>query len=188
MCAADYVVSSYIPTLSALTRTRRDWIPIPKTQLAALIVCETSPGKIAAKQLLHAADEVRAVRSCFGAARAKILNELSTHTTLSELRSMLRETPAHMLHLACHSIQDADPLKSAILLQDGRLSIEDVMQLDLPHGVLAFLSACETAKGDRNAPDQAVHLAASMLFCGFRSVIATMWSVSGIYFDFHHPC
>jgi CHAT domain-containing protein len=41
--------------------------------------------------------------------------------------------------------------------------------------MFAFLSACETAKGDRSQPDQAVHLAASLLFCGFRSVIATMW-------------
>jgi CHAT domain-containing protein len=41
--------------------------------------------------------------------------------------------------------------------------------------VLAFLSACRTAQGDANAPDQAVHLAASMLFCGFWSVIGTMW-------------
>jgi hypothetical protein len=40
--------------------------------------------------------------------------------------------------------------------------------------MLAFLSACQTAKGDEDMPDQAVHLAASMLFCGFKSVIATM--------------
>jgi CHAT domain-containing protein len=60
-------------------------------------------------------------------------------------------------------------------MQDGRLAIEDMLQMNLPQGVLAYLSACQTAKGDRNAPDQAVHLAASMLFCGFRSVVGTMW-------------
>lgn len=38
-----------------------------------------------------------------------------------------------------------------------------------------LLSACETATGDSEQPDQAVHLAAAMLFVGFRSVIATMW-------------
>jgi hypothetical protein len=61
-------------------------------------------------------------------------------------------------------------------MNDGKLTIESVLQLDLPQAVLAYLSACQTAKGDRSAPDQAVHLAASMLFCGFRSVIGTMWS------------
>jgi CHAT domain-containing protein len=45
----------------------------------------------------------------------------------------------------------------------------------LKRASLAFLSACQTAKGDQNQPDQAVHLAASFLFCGFKSVIATMW-------------
>jgi CHAT domain-containing protein len=60
-------------------------------------------------------------------------------------------------------------------MQDGGFSIQDLIELNLPHAVLAYLSACETAKGDERAPDQAVHLAASMLFCGFRSVIATMW-------------
>jgi CHAT domain-containing protein len=49
------------------------------------------------------------------------------------------------------------------------------MELDLKHAHLAFLSACETAKGDRAQPDQAIHLAATMLFVGFRSIIGTMW-------------
>jgi CHAT domain-containing protein len=49
------------------------------------------------------------------------------------------------------------------------------MDLDLKDAFLAFLSACETAKGDKEQPDQTVDLAAAMLFVGFRSVIATMW-------------
>lgn len=40
------------------------------------------------------------------------------------------------------------------------------MNLNLPTAMLAFLSACKTAKGSEEQPDQAVHLAASMLFCG----------------------
>ena len=43
---------------------------------------------------------------------------------------------------------------------------------------LAFLSACETAKGDSKTPDEAIHLAATLLFqlfAGFRGVVATMW-------------
>jgi CHAT domain-containing protein len=106
-----------------------------------------------------------------------VLNAPSTHTSVAQLRAALERSPAHILHLACHGLQDSEPLKSALQLQDGKLAIEDIMQLDLPHAVLAYLSACQTAKGDRNAPDQVVHLAASMLFCGFRSVIGTMWYV-----------
>jgi CHAT domain-containing protein len=127
------------------------------------------------------------VRKCFVSAQARVLNTPSAHTTLAQLRALLEGTPAHILHLACHGLQDSNPLKSAILLQDGRLTIEDIMQLNLTQAVLAFLSACQTAKGDRNAPDQAVHLAASMLFCGFRSVIGTMWCVSPFASQPHCP-
>ncbi|KDN40552.1 hypothetical protein RSAG8_08024, partial [Rhizoctonia solani AG-8 WAC10335] len=42
---------------------------------------------------------------------------------------------------------------------------------------LAFLSACQTATGDEMLPDEAIHLASGMLMAGYRSVIATMWSV-----------
>ncbi|KAJ7229110.1 hypothetical protein GGX14DRAFT_346526 [Mycena pura] len=31
---------------------------------------------------------------------------------------------------------------------------------------LAFLSACQTAMGDQSLPDEALHLAASLLFAG----------------------
>jgi hypothetical protein len=119
-------------------------------------------------------DEAIAVHECFTSAGARVLNPPAAHTSMSELHALLKK-PAHILHMACHGIQHSDPLRSAFLLQDGRLSIEDVMQLNLPDAFLAFLSACHTAKGDHNAPDQAVHLAASMLFCGFRSVVGTMW-------------
>jgi CHAT domain-containing protein len=175
VCTADYVVSSYIPTLSALTRARASWSSVPRTQLAGLLICEESSDNGPARHLPNAAREVRVVRESFEKAQARVLNDSSPHTSLGEMRSLLEKTPAHILHVACHGVQDADPLKSGIMLQDGMLTIEDIMSLSLPHAILAFLSACQTAKGDRNAPDQAVHLAASMLFCGFRSIIGTMW-------------
>ena len=42
---------------------------------------------------------------------------------------------------------------------------------------LAFLSACETALGDRKIPEESAHFAAGMLAVGFKGVIATMWSI-----------
>jgi len=46
---------------------------------------------------------------------------------------------------------------------------------DMPNASLAFLSACQTAMGDENLPDKAFHLAAALLFAGFRGTVATMW-------------
>jgi CHAT domain-containing protein len=68
-----------------------------------------------------------------------------------------------------------DALKSGFILQDGMLTISKLMSLNLPKAFLAVLSACETAKGDLSQPDQAIHLAAAMVYVGFKSVLATMW-------------
>jgi hypothetical protein len=177
VCTSDYFVSSYIPTLHSLVKARNNWDPIPRHELAGLIICEESPKSSAANYLPEAAREVRIVRECFESVHAQVLNTISTQTTRAELLSSLENTSAHVLHLACHGIQDADPLNSAIMLHDGQLTIEDIMQLSLSRATLAYLSACQTAKGVESAPDQAVHIAASMLFCGFRSIIGTLWCV-----------
>ncbi|TFY69727.1 hypothetical protein EVG20_g3025 [Dentipellis fragilis] len=48
-----------------------------------------------------------------------------------------------------------------------------------PHAnaAFAFLSACQTSAGDEALSDEAVHLAAGMQMAGYRSVVATMWSI-----------
>lgn len=83
---------------------------------------------------------------------------------------------ASILHLASHGQQQSDwPLNSGFLLRDEKLTISDIMRQSLPNAFLAFLSACETAKGLDELPEESVHLASAMLFAGFKSVIATMW-------------
>ncbi|KDQ63430.1 hypothetical protein JAAARDRAFT_695220 [Jaapia argillacea MUCL 33604] len=81
-------------------------------------------------------------------------------------------------HLACHGKQDNDsPLNSSFLLIDGNLTLEKILQQKLPNAQFAFLSACETATGDNGLPDEATHLAAGLMFAGFQSIIATLWSI-----------
>ena len=84
-----------------------------------------------------------------------------------------------VVHFACHGKQDMiDPLSSCLCLHDGSLSLSQLVYMKLPNAQLAFLSACQTATGEKELPDEAVHLAAGMLAAGFKSVIGTMWSVS----------
>ncbi|KDQ51752.1 hypothetical protein JAAARDRAFT_139800 [Jaapia argillacea MUCL 33604] len=81
-------------------------------------------------------------------------------------------------HFACHGTQNVvSPLKSAFQLQDGPLYLSDIIQRNLKHAEFAFLSACETAKGDSNLYDEATHLAGGLLLAGFKSIIATLWSI-----------
>jgi CHAT domain-containing protein len=62
-----------------------------------------------------------------------------------------------------------------LILDDGNLKVSQIMQQSTPNALLAFLCACQTAMGDEKIPDEAIHLGATMLFAGFRGVVATMW-------------
>jgi CHAT domain-containing protein len=44
-------------------------------------------------------------------------------------------------------------------------------------GELAFLSACRTAAGGVDLPDEVITLAAALNYTGYRHVVATLWSV-----------
>ncbi|KAJ2923264.1 hypothetical protein H1R20_g13831, partial [Candolleomyces eurysporus] len=89
-------------------------------------------------------------------------------------------------HFACHGVQnEVDGLKSALLLDGGEeLTLKELVGLGIPQAEFAFLSACQSAKGDIALPEEHIHLAAGMLTAGYRGVIATMWSIrdeDGLY-------
>jgi len=62
-------------------------------------------------------------------------------------------------------------------MRDEPLTLFDIMENDIPHAEFAFLSACHTAIGDEETPDEVVHLAAGLQFSGFKSVVGTLWVV-----------
>ncbi|KAG2151620.1 CHAT domain-containing protein [Suillus bovinus] len=101
----------------------------------------------------------------------------SVDATKSRALCALRDNS--WLHLACHGTQNiAEPFKSAFLMRDEPLSLLDITQTDLSRHQFAFLSACDTAVGDRNTPDEVIHLAAGLQFAGVKSVIGTLWKVN----------
>jgi CHAT domain-containing protein len=87
-------------------------------------------------------------------------------------------------HFACHGVQDVNqPLKSGLCLHDGHLELLEIMKEQIPNLDLAFLSACQTSKGDLKLSEEVVHIAAGMLAAGYCGVVGTMWSIS----DMHGP-
>jgi CHAT domain-containing protein len=121
-------------------------------------------------------EEIDHVAAATKSSNVKDVHLQAGSTTVTSTSTMMQM--ADIVHLACHGIQDDDDAtQSGFCLGDGRLTIAKLMELKLDNAFLAFLSACETAKGDKEQPDQAMHLAAAMLFSGFKSVIATMWYV-----------
>jgi CHAT domain-containing protein len=94
----------------------------------------------------------------------------------SVAKVLLELSNASLAHFACHGMQDShNPLESALLLDDDDLKASMIIERRLPNASLAFLSACETAAGDEQTPDEVVHLSATLLFAGFRGVVGTMW-------------
>jgi CHAT domain-containing protein len=155
----------------ALERARRNLSQVTRSELNLLLVAEcTAPGLT---PLMLVKEELQQI--------TEISDLANIHTKGHMLSPKVEEVStamqgANVLHLACHGVQSReDALQSGFCLRDGRLTIAHLMSLNLDKAFFAFLSACETAKGDQGQPDQTLHLAAAMLFAGFRSVLATMW-------------
>jgi CHAT domain-containing protein len=109
--------------------------------------------------------------------KARVPNENLVKLTPGSVNEViLHLSTASIAHFACHGQQNTqNPLESALFLQDGHLKVSQIMQQSMPNASLAFLSACETAMGDENLPDEVIHIGSTLLFAGFRGVVATMW-------------
>jgi CHAT domain-containing protein len=60
-----------------------------------------------------------------------------------------------------------------------RLTLLDSVRSRLPAAEFAFLSACHTAElTEASVADEGLHLVAAVQFCGFRSVVGTMWAMA----------
>ena len=102
---------------------------------------------------------------------------MDSEATLENVIAGLKESS--FVHFACHGVQIAEmPNESSLLLANSsRLSLSHLYSLSLPHAQFAFLSACQTAKGDETLAHESIHLAAGMLSAGYHSVVGTMWSI-----------
>jgi CHAT domain-containing protein len=176
-CCADYVVSSYTPTLTALLRAQQSNPSFHRREAKLGLVAAMETWDTNLPPLRYVEDEINLVRAAAKGASLPIddINScVGRATTVARVSEVLKNT--NFVHIACHGTQNVtNALSSGYCLSDGILSVSRLMDLDLKSTLFAFLSACETAKGDEKQPDQIVHLAAAMLFVGFRSVVATMW-------------
>ncbi|EIN05289.1 hypothetical protein PUNSTDRAFT_137972 [Punctularia strigosozonata HHB-11173 SS5] len=173
---SDYVVSSYTPTLGALISARAAFSPVAKRHIRALVAAVPQSHMPQWASLPSTRDEAAIIRAMLPDGTEiplppseNVSVEGSSGVTAKTLLEKLPDTT--ILHLACHGYQDRmDPLRSGFAMQDEMLTIERLMPIPLSGAFMAFLSACETAKGDKNQPDQAVHLAATLLLILLRSM------------------
>ncbi|KAF8132587.1 CHAT domain-containing protein [Boletus edulis] len=172
---SDFVISSYTPTLSILVQPN---CHVAHSNDFRLLLVGQPPSDGQAP-LRGVAPELRHIRTV-------VENPTSACTTLvessvgtvEEVLGLMKD--ADWVHFACHGVQDAaKPTHSGLCLaNERRLKISDIIGLSRSRGGLAFLSACQTAMGDEGLTDEAIHIAAGMLFAGYGGVIGTMWSIS----------
>ncbi|KAF8548471.1 TPR-like protein [Imleria badia] len=170
---SDFVVSSYVPTLSILSLSPNSRM-VPSGDLRLLAVAQPpSDGLPPLPGVDTELDHIRAVIRHSPLACTTLLE--SSVGTVEEVLSLMKK--ADWVHFACHGIQDG--VNSGLCLADRRrLKLRDIIALSRPRGGLAFLSACQTAMGEERLSDEAIHIAAGMLFAGYGGVVGTMWSIS----------
>ncbi|KAG1759625.1 CHAT domain-containing protein [Suillus occidentalis] len=172
-CLEDLYVCSYTPTLSALVRSRQ--MMKKRVTPSFVAIGQGQPGAGKGKALLAVDSELELVH--------KLIPATASHNTISgdaatragALKALEENT---WVHLACHGKQDpAQPYHSHFVMRDEHVTLLDIMDRDIPHAEFAFLSACHTAVGDKETPDEVIHLAAGLQFSGFKSVVGTLWEV-----------
>ena len=89
--------------------------------------------------------------------------------------ALLRCGTPSVLHVASHGVYNAvDPLLSRLLLADGGVSVEDLLDAGPAPGLLV-LSGCLTGQSGRGPGDELIGLAQAILRRGTRAVVATLW-------------
>jgi CHAT domain-containing protein len=171
--AFNHVVSSYTPSLSALLAAHAQApgpTTNPETPKILVVSQPKTPGQ---NPLPYTTDEAIIVCEHF--------KNSSTHLddTSATVEAVFHAMGEHdWVHFACHGAQDLDNITgSAFFLHDGRLELSRLMGISHARGKLAVLSACQIAKGSDELPEETVHLSASMLAAGYKSVVATLWPI-----------
>jgi molybdenum-dependent DNA-binding transcriptional regulator ModE len=173
-CTLDRVISSYVPTLAALSRARRPLEDVPIRQVT--IAMPTTPGRRHLANLPGVTAETNVLARHFppGTAHEQLVGRQATRA-----RALAAMNTHSWVHLACHAGQQhEDPGQSGFALWHATLTINDLTAQPTQPRDLAFLSACETAAGSVRHPDEAIHLAAAMQVLGYRHVIATLWTIA----------
>jgi len=174
---SDLYVPSYTPTLSALIESRKHRArPLDRPSMLLVIQPDAKMPK--------ALQEMRVIQSV-GLSTATLLRETATAGAVLHLRHY------PFVHISCHgNLETGKPFDAFFKLYEGaRLTLLDIVRSRLPTAEFAFLSACHTAEHTTESiTDEGLHLAGAVQYCGFRSVVGTMWEMADIDgSDLHGP-
>ena len=168
---SDLYIPSYTPSLSALIESRKrgslsDASDSSKPSILLVAQPDTLPGAVG---------EITTIVLNTKTAVTTLISSVATPQTVIEgLRSH------RFAHFACHGLLETDkPFDASLELHGDNLTLLSIVGSQLPTAEFAFLSACHTAElTEGSLSDEGLHLAAAMQYCGFRSVVGTMWAMA----------
>ena len=177
----DRVMSSYSSSIKAIIhgrRQQRDLGGTPSAPAPALLVAmEHTPGS---SELPFATKEVEILRDL---CRSMAVESVEPRRCKQDIMSRLPH--CNIFHFAGHGYTDNDdPLKSYLLLEDGKsnaLTVANLLELNLRKHApfLAYLSACGTGRiNGEKFVDENNHLISACQLAGYRHVIGTLWEVN----------
>lgn len=142
------------------------------TALAALSAAR-APGM---PLLEYAADEMRAVSKIMdsGCLRVNVEDDVRTSDFWRTLTSV------ELAHFSGHSFSDAiAPYSSALLLDDGPLSVEDILSSDkIDNLFMMMINSCQSGQpAVTTLGDEYLGVSTALLYRGCRFVVGTLWNV-----------
>ncbi|KAH9955986.1 CHAT domain-containing protein [Russula dissimulans] len=167
---SDLYIPSYTPTLSALIEARRHGAE--SLQMPPILLVMQPDVKMP-----NALQEMRVVQAIANSVTTLTWDTATPSTTLEHLRDH------RFLHISCHGkLEIGKPFNASFKLNQGTsLTLLEIVRSQLPTAEFAFLSACHTAEiTEESIADEGLHLTAAVQYCGFRSVVGTMWAMADI--------
>ena len=167
---SDLYIPSYTPSLSALIDSRRA-SPRILEKPSLLLVAQPD------HDLPGVKGEIKVIRKL--GEQVSVTDLVSSDATPTSVIEGLQGSP--LAHFACHGLlETGKPFDASFKLHGGsRLTLLNIVQSRLPDAEFAFLSCCHAAEiTAESVSDEALHLTAAMQYCGFRSVVGTMWAMA----------
>jgi len=168
---SDLYIPSYTTTLLALIESRKSSNKSSFEKPSILLVANTHD------YLQPPGPEIWSVERLNTVTRVTTL--VGRRATASMVLEGLRDH--QFCHITCPGyLVPENPFDASFVLYGGdRLTLLDIVRTRLPCAEFAFLSACHTAElTEGSIADEGLHLAAAVQYCGFRSVVGTMWAMA----------
>lgn len=189
-------ISSYIPTLKALSYARQKKLEFRSNPNSRLLIVTmpitadttsvqesfSTPGTLIRRwspltNVAVEADRIMETVKDRGCTVARL-----NSPTATEVLEVLPDY--HAIHFACHGVSEAkNPSNSHLLLRGdpGRITVQDISNRNIKNAQIAYLSACCTAHNSSvKLANESIHIASGFQLAGFSHVLGMLWPSSDV--------